>query len=403
MAETNPSVSIDELLKLQRETFDYFLNEVNLENGLILDKTADDWPSSIAATGLALGCYPVAVERGYMAREDAVARTLATLRFFWNSPQGPEPDATGYRGFYYHFLDMQTGRPVENPAARYNVTGKFFRSLQNPNGAHTWHSMAFSPVTGLVYIPIHMSNFVYGHDPAFKPGLLKTNTGVDFSGKRVGVIGTGSSAIQAIPILAEQARDLVVFQRTPNYSIPANNYPLDPAEQAAVKADYAGLRERNRKMAAATGSRVKWNPGSVLDATPEERERLRVALLEKGPQGLLEAMQKTKPLGRLRTPDSIGYDLKYAVQNPREDGSTRVVLGTDRPIGFWEAVNRPRTIDYPFTVIELRIGPDGKGEGKMSLATKITYEPSSKSLVLENWESQPVMLNQVQMRPRSAH
>jgi alcohol dehydrogenase (cytochrome c)/quinohemoprotein ethanol dehydrogenase len=79
-------------------------------------------------------------------------------------------------------IDLQTGRPVENPAARYNVTGKFFRSLQNPNGAHTWHSMSFSPITGLVYIPIHMSNFVYGHDPAFKPGQMKTNTGVDFSG-----------------------------------------------------------------------------------------------------------------------------------------------------------------------------------------------------------------------------
>ncbi|WP_287086840.1 glucoamylase family protein [Mesorhizobium sp.] len=95
---------------LQRETFDYFLNEVNPANGLILDKTAPHWPASIAATGLGLACYPVGVERGFMAREAAASRTLATLRFFWTSPQGPEPDATGYRGFYYHFLDMQTGR-----------------------------------------------------------------------------------------------------------------------------------------------------------------------------------------------------------------------------------------------------------------------------------------------------
>jgi hypothetical protein len=100
----------DELQSLQRETFNYFLKEANPSNGLILDKTAANWPASIAATGLALACYPVAVERGFMARDAAVARTLATLRFFWNSPQGPEPDATGYRGFYYHFLDMQTGR-----------------------------------------------------------------------------------------------------------------------------------------------------------------------------------------------------------------------------------------------------------------------------------------------------
>ena len=79
-------------------------------------------------------------------------------------------------------IDMKTGRPVENPEARYNETKKFFRSLQNPNGAHTWHSMSYSPLTGLVYIPIHSSNFVYGHDAAFKPKSMTTNVGVDFSG-----------------------------------------------------------------------------------------------------------------------------------------------------------------------------------------------------------------------------
>ena len=76
----------------------------------MLDKTAPNWPASIAATGLALAAYPVAVERGFVTREAAIETVLTTLRFFWNSPQGPEPDATGYHGFYYHFLDMQTGR-----------------------------------------------------------------------------------------------------------------------------------------------------------------------------------------------------------------------------------------------------------------------------------------------------
>ncbi len=99
-----------ELQKLQQETFGFFLHETNPVNGLVIDKTAANWPASIAATGLALACYPVSVERGFMTRAAATERTLATLRFFWNSPQGPEPDATGYKGFYYHFLDMQTGR-----------------------------------------------------------------------------------------------------------------------------------------------------------------------------------------------------------------------------------------------------------------------------------------------------
>jgi len=104
-----PALDAD-LEKLQHQTFNYFLHEVNPANGLVIDKTAADWPASIAATGLALAAYPVAVDRGFMTRSAAVERTLNTLRFFWNSQQGPEPDATGYRGFYYHFLDMNTGR-----------------------------------------------------------------------------------------------------------------------------------------------------------------------------------------------------------------------------------------------------------------------------------------------------
>jgi quinohemoprotein ethanol dehydrogenase len=79
-------------------------------------------------------------------------------------------------------IDLETGRPVENPAARYYETGEPFFSLQNPNGAHTWHSMSYSPITGLVYIPVHSANFVYGNDPSFSPGPLRTNLGVDFGG-----------------------------------------------------------------------------------------------------------------------------------------------------------------------------------------------------------------------------
>lgn len=108
---SNEKLTVDaELEKLQHDSFKYFLHETNPANGLVIDKTEADWPASIAATGLALASYPVAVERGFMSRAAAVERTLTTLRFFWNSPQGPEPDATGYKGFYYHFLDMQTGR-----------------------------------------------------------------------------------------------------------------------------------------------------------------------------------------------------------------------------------------------------------------------------------------------------
>lgn len=98
------------LENLQRDSFRYFLNETNPDNGLVKDKTAPNWPASIAAIGLALAAYPIGVEHGFMTRAAAVERTLTTLRFFWDSPQSQEVDATGYKGFYYHFLDMQSGR-----------------------------------------------------------------------------------------------------------------------------------------------------------------------------------------------------------------------------------------------------------------------------------------------------
>lgn len=101
-------------LHVQRTAFAYFEFETNLDTGLVLDKNAPDWPASIAATGLALSCYPIAIERGLMDRRTALARTLTTLRFFVASPQGEQPDATGYRGFYYHFLDSQTGKRAWN-------------------------------------------------------------------------------------------------------------------------------------------------------------------------------------------------------------------------------------------------------------------------------------------------
>lgn len=94
---------------LQRHAFEYFLRETNLANGLVADKSQPGSPASIAAVGFALAAYPVGVERGWMTRADALARTLAVLRFFWASPQGTAPDATGYKGFYYHFLVMSTG------------------------------------------------------------------------------------------------------------------------------------------------------------------------------------------------------------------------------------------------------------------------------------------------------
>jgi cation diffusion facilitator CzcD-associated flavoprotein CzcO len=97
---------------------------------------------------------------------------------------------------------------------------------------------------------------------------------VDFTGQRVGVIGTGSSAIQSIPVIAQQARELVVFQRTASYSVPARNHRLDDEAQRAIKADYAGFRKRNSQLIGAIGSRFPVSETPALATDPQERARI---------------------------------------------------------------------------------------------------------------------------------
>jgi hypothetical protein len=99
-----------QLDKLQAQIFDYFWREANPENGLVSDRTTPDWPAGLGATGMALTGYPVAVNRGLIPRDLAAGRTLKTLRFFESSRSGSEPEATGYKGFYYRYLDKNKGR-----------------------------------------------------------------------------------------------------------------------------------------------------------------------------------------------------------------------------------------------------------------------------------------------------
>jgi hypothetical protein len=109
---TTPQVLDDEVFLdlVQRTAFDYFWYEINSENGLIKDRSGDPLLSSIAAVGFGLSVVTVGIDRGWISREAGRDRVLTTLAFLWNSPHGPEANATGYKGFHYHFLDVQTGR-----------------------------------------------------------------------------------------------------------------------------------------------------------------------------------------------------------------------------------------------------------------------------------------------------
>ena len=130
-------------------------------------------------------------------------------------------------------------------------------------------------------------------------------------------------------------------------------------------------------------------------STDADRDKLMKVLNEKGPEKLLDAVQDMPAAGHFGAPGNLSWDIHFARRVPLPEGGERVVLITDRRIGFWEAANQPRSIDYPFTMIELRLNADGEGEGKLSIATKITADPEHNIVTLENWDTTPVRLTNV--------
>ena len=154
----------------------------------------------------------------------------------------------------------------------------------------------------------------------------------------------------------------------------------------------------------AGGSRsgaVATNVDIVIErwSTAAERQRL-IDSMRKGQSAMLETLRDLRAVGTIRTPGNLAWDLHYAHQMPGEDGGRRIFIATDRPVGVWEAINQPRTIDYPFTFIELRVDPSGAGEGKLSRATRVIASSDGRFVELENWSNQPVELTQVRRRER---
>ena len=144
-------------------------------------------------------------------------------------------------------------------------------------------------------------------------------------------------------------------------------------------------------------------------STPEERKHLLTTAVEKNEQALLRELQRAEKHGRFSIPGirgsdphnlRLGHDIRYAWQEPLPDGGRRIVLATDRYIGFAEARNQPRSIDYKFTLMEIRVNKEGEGEGKAAVATKIEFNKEKNTLILENYASEPVRLKNVKVKPR---
>ena len=123
---------------------------------------------------------------------------------------------------------------------------------------------------------------------------------------------------------------------------------------------------------------------TLLKLIPEEH---------KSAQKLVDALQDMKSVGSIRTPQTLAWDLRYARQFKLPEGGRRIVLVTDRPIGFREAANSTRSMDYPFSILEIRLNAKDEGEGKIFSGSKIYVEDGE--LVVENWGTQPTRFNNI--------
>jgi cyclohexanone monooxygenase len=172
--------------------------------------------------------------------------------------------------------------------------------------------------------------------------------GVDFTGKRVGVVGTGSSGIQSIPILAEQALELTVFQRTPAYTVPAHNRPLDPDELAEIKANYPDLRAADARSMVAFGARVPANEGLASMTAPADVERIFEERWEIGGLLFLGAFADliVDPAANELAADFVRRKIRSIVHDPEvaEALTPHTVIGCKRlcvDSGYYATFNRP--------------------------------------------------------------
>lgn len=169
-----------------------------------------------------------------------------------------------------------------------------------------------------------------------------------------------------------------------------------PAELGAVQ--QAPQRERFTAVAIPPTASASVTPVDIVVerwSTDAERDRLMTALSELGTKGFLDILQKLPRVGGFATTGAAGYPIHYAWKAKGPDGIERITLATDRNIGFWEASNQPRTVEYPITLIELRLKPSGDGDGQVAVAAKFGFDRRTRTMLVENYDYQPVQLSAV--------
>ncbi len=284
----------------------------------------------------------------------------------WSEKYAPQPEILNYAN---HVADRFDLRPhirfdTRVTAATFDATAKCWR-IETDRGDQVsakFCIMAVGCLSATNRPPFKDIEAFQG--PIYHTGEWP-HDGVDFTGLRVGVIGTGSSAIQSIPIIAQQASALTVFQRTATYSVPAWNQKLTPEYRKTIKADYPALRAKAR--ARPTGFYFPFNMKPALEATAEERERQYEEAWERGGLPFLGAFGDL--LFEKAANDTIAEFARRKIREIVRDPATAELLCPDNVFGckrlcvdtgYFETYNLPhvKLVDVSKTPIE-RFTPDG--------------------------------------------
>jgi cyclohexanone monooxygenase len=284
----------------------------------------------------------------------------------WSEKYAPQPEILSYAN---HVADRFDLRPhirfdTRVTAATFDVTAKCWR-IETDRGDQVsakFCIMAVGCLSAANRPPFRDIEAFRG--PIYHTGEWP-HDGVDFTGLRVGVIGTGSSAIQSIPIIAQQASSLTVFQRTATYSVPAWNQELTPEYRKTIKADYPALRAKAR--ARPTGFYFPFNMKPALEATAEERERQYEEAWERGGLPFLGAFGDL--LFEKAANDTIAEFARRKIREIVRDPATAELLCPDNVFGckrlcvdtgYFETYNLPhvKLVDVSKTPIE-RFTADG--------------------------------------------
>jgi cation diffusion facilitator CzcD-associated flavoprotein CzcO len=283
----------------------------------------------------------------------------------WTERYSPQPELLRYANHIADRFDMRrdielntrvSGASFDELERRWKIVARRGSTEGLSQGAHgrddgtsqTWSAQFLIMACGPLSSPNTPS---FKGLESFEGPVLHTarwpHRPVDFTGQRVGVIGTGSSGVQSIPLIAAQAKHLTVFQRTATYVVPARNAPLDPAYVAAVKADYVGFRARSKQMRTGFGSDFPPRDVSALEVDCQEREKQLEARWKIGGFHLLGAFRDimTNEEANAYAAEFVRKKIREVVKNPATAqmllpdqviGCKRLCVGTD----YYETYNR---------------------------------------------------------------